>query len=241
MVGTFPRLSFSLQSAQLLTSFMFGRIYAANADYIMSPVSEKSTNNFSPCSIGNVCTALGTSLNTTCLYTPGNRVVISQDQCGNGILEPGEECDPGEADSDCCDRETCRLRQGAVCDPGTSSCCTSSCQFAPTSQLCRPAVNEQCDIAEYCTGTAGECPADETRDDGTSCGSNGLECASGYCTSKDEQCKTLGASIGVTQACPQSSSSCEVTCQSPSSSLSCVILEGQSWVSGTSCGYGGRW
>ena len=208
----------------------------------MSPVSQPNTNGtFSPCSVGNICSGLGTSLNTTCLYTPGNREVISLNQCGNGILEPGEECDPGQNESNCCDRSTCKLRSGALCDPATSSCCTDSCQYAPSSRVCRPAVNEQCDIAESCTGSSGDCPEDKHQADGTSCGDNGLQCANGYCTSKDEQCRTLGAANGITRACSSfGGNTCQVTCQSPSSSLSCVILEGQNFVQGTACGYGGR-
>ncbi|KAK9895969.1 hypothetical protein P389DRAFT_210806 [Cystobasidium minutum MCA 4210] len=214
----------------------------ADAAYIMSPVSERNTTTFSPCSIGNICSALGTTLNTTCLYAPGNREVISLQQCGNGILEPGEECDPGQgASSDCCDSSTCKLRSGAQCDPATNTCCSSSCTYAPSGQVCRPAVTETCDIAETCTGTSADCPPDETKPDGTSCGSNGLKCASGYCTSKDEQCASLGASMGITQACPNvGDSSCEVTCQSPNSALSCIILQGQYFTEGTECGYGGH-
>ena len=166
----------------------------------------------------------------------------SLQQCGNGILEPGEECDPGQgATSDCCDASTCKLRAGAVCDPATNTCCSSSCTYAPSGQVCRPAVTETCDIAETCTGTSADCPADETKPDGTNCGDNGLKCASGYCTSKNEQCASLGASMGITQACPNvGDSSCEVTCQSPNSALSCIILQGQFFTEGTECGYGGH-
>lgn len=163
-------------------------------------------------------------------------------QCGNGILEPGEECDPGQgATSDCCDSSTCKLRAGAQCDPATNTCCSSTCTYAPSGQVCRPAITETCDIAETCTGTSADCPPDETKADGTSCGDNGLKCASGYCTSKNEQCASLGASMGITQACPNvGDSSCEVTCQSPNSALSCIILQGQYFIEGTECGYGGH-
>jgi hypothetical protein len=36
--------------------------------------------------------------------------------CGNGILEPGEECDPGLTDSPCCYAKTCKLKPGAICE-----------------------------------------------------------------------------------------------------------------------------
>ena len=152
--------------------------------------------------------SIGSTLNTTCLYTPGNRTVISLQECGNGILEPGEECDPGEGStSTCCDTSTCKLRSGAVCDPSNSACCSSSCQYSSSGTVCRPAINPQCDIAETCTGSSADCPADKTVRDGTSCGSGGLACASGYCTSKDLQCATLGSGMNITRACASSGDS----------------------------------
>ncbi|GAA6056518.1 hypothetical protein NBRC10513_007121 [Rhodotorula toruloides] len=44
-----------------------------SANYIMSPVSEKNVSSFSPCSVGNICTTLSSSLNTTCLATRRTR------------------------------------------------------------------------------------------------------------------------------------------------------------------------
>ena len=42
----------------------------ASANYIMSAVSEKNVTGFSPCTIGNVCTTLSSSVNASCLATP---------------------------------------------------------------------------------------------------------------------------------------------------------------------------
>lgn len=36
--------------------------------------------------------------------------------CGNGILEPGEQCDPGLTDSPCCYAKNCTLKPEAVCE-----------------------------------------------------------------------------------------------------------------------------
>jgi hypothetical protein len=79
--------------------------------------------------------------NLTCLKTPGApgaHKLISLQQCGNGIVEPGEDCDPGEspASSTCCDAN-CKFRSGAVCDPQSSPCCMDTCGFAPSTQVCR--------------------------------------------------------------------------------------------------------
>jgi len=63
---------------------------------------------------------------------------VMRPRCGNGILEPGEECDDRTA---CCDRTTCKLKAGAMCTPGTdSSCCTAACKFQPTYTGCTSAA-----------------------------------------------------------------------------------------------------
>ena len=58
--------------------------------------------------------------------------------CNDGVLDPGEDCDPAIA--------------GSVC-------CTPGCTFEPATTTCRSAVGV-CDVAETCTGTAPDCPAD---------------------------------------------------------------------------------
>jgi hypothetical protein len=60
----------------------------------------------------------------------------------------------------------CKFINGAVCDPSSHACCTSSCSFAPSTQMCRAAVDDKCDIPEYCTGSAGTCPEDKTEANG---------------------------------------------------------------------------
>lgn len=211
----------------------------ANAQYIMNPSSRANIQNFSPCSVGNICSLLGQGLDTSCIQAPGQRSTLSTQQCGNGILEPGEECDAGPNGSQCCTSQ-CRLASGAQCDPATSACCSSSCTFAPSTQVCRPSVDDRCDSAETCTGTSAECPADVTKDDGSSCGS-GLSCANGYCTSRDLQCQQASTGqLNFRSACSASNAnSCQLTCQSPNSVNSCLILQ-QPFIDGTSCGYGGR-
>ncbi|GAA6006208.1 hypothetical protein JCM11491_002071 [Sporobolomyces phaffii] len=214
----------------------------SNADYIMSPVSEKNTTRFSPCSIGNICTAIGSSLNTTCIVdqsAPNLPRIISEQSCGNGIVEAGEECDPGSSTSACCDPQTCKFRSGAVCDPLNSLCCTSMCQIASSGTVCRESLDGRCDKAEVCDGSNAACPKDEFESNGKSCG-DGLTCASGVCTSRDQQCRNAGASLDITSACPTSANTgCSITCNDPTRRSGCIILD-QSFRDGTSCGYGGR-
>ena len=70
--------------------------------------------------------------------------------CGDGEVELGEQCDLGLANGD------------------SSTCCTTTCSLRPATDVCRPASG-QCDVADYCNGTSGTCPADAKAPDGSSC------------------------------------------------------------------------
>ena len=135
----------------------------------MNPSTSRGISDFSPCSIGNICSALRrNSVNSDCLLANTGVPTITGNQCGNGIVETGEECDcGGEAncgDNRCCDPETCKFRNNVVCDDSNEDCC-QDCQFAPSSQVCRSSTGE-CDPEEKCTGNTPLCPSDETQEDG---------------------------------------------------------------------------
>jgi Disintegrin len=104
----------------------------------------------------------GAMTNTSCLLDPDPNVqVITLNMCGNGIVETGEDCDPGKGiSSPCCNSSTCKFINGAICDPESSPCCTDQCTFAPATQVCRPAVDPVCDSGETCTGNSSACPPD---------------------------------------------------------------------------------
>ncbi|KAI0063137.1 hypothetical protein BV25DRAFT_1907244 [Artomyces pyxidatus] len=216
----------------------------ANSQFLMSPVATAGEMVFSQCTIGNICSLMESTtanhVNTGCLADPDpTRQTISLQMCGNGIVESGEECDPGKgSNSTCCDPATCKFRAGALCDPGSAPCCTASCQFAPATQVCRPAADATCDTPEVCTGNSSACPADVFAPNGQSCGAGGLACATGHCTSISQQCQQLGTSMNLRQACPSPNKSCQVSCQDPTRSDQCVILD-SNLVDGSPCGYGG--
>lgn len=66
----------------------------ANAQYIMNPSTGQGITKFSPCTVGNVCGAMGrNSVNSTCLSANKEVTTISGQQCGNGIVEAGEPLD----------------------------------------------------------------------------------------------------------------------------------------------------
>ncbi|OWP02337.1 ADAM family of metalloprotease ADM-B [Marssonina coronariae] len=216
----------------------------AGGAYLMNPSTGPNIQKFSPCTIGNICNAIGrNSVKTSCLTANKDITTISGSQCGNGIVESGEDCDCGGADgcgtNACCEPTTCKFKSTAVCDPSNEDCCTGSCQFASNGTVCRESTGT-CDPAETCSGSASTCPGDSVAPDGTSCGSK-LECASGQCTSRDLQCKTLMGSYtqsNDTYACD--SSDCQISCASPEfGSHVCYSMQ-QNFLDGTSCGGGGK-
>jgi ELWxxDGT repeat protein len=82
------------------------------------------------CDGGGVCN--GTSATCPAPVPPAH--------CGDGVLDPGEQCDPA--------------------GPSGGVCCTSCCQFALPGLVCRFST-ASCDPAERCTGASGACPDDQ--------------------------------------------------------------------------------
>lgn len=88
---------------------------------------------------------------------------------------------------------------------------------------------------------------------GQSCGNNNLKCASGQCTSRacefpfldfgvhslisvPVQCQTVGASMGLKDACPsRGDTSCQLSCQDPTKVNQCVALTSL-LIDGSPCG-----
>lgn len=225
----------------------------ADAQYIMNPYASNTMTKFSKCTIGNICSAIGkNSIKSSCLSDNKGVVTISGSQCGNGIVESGEDCDCGGeegcSDNACCDASTCKFKSNAVCDDSNESCC-SKCQFSSADTVCRPSTGS-CDIAEKCPGDSGTCPENKYEKDGSSCGekNQGLSCASGQCTSRDYQCRTVVGSLlntNDTWACEGTTDpSCSLVCGAPSIAHSfgttpCISMN-QNYLDGTPCDSGGR-
>lgn len=76
-------------------------------------------------------------------------------ECGNGILDAGEACDPGLS--------------------GQDVCCTSSCEVSAAGITCRAAAGD-CDLAEVCDGLTPICPSDERIESGFVCRPSGGDC-----------------------------------------------------------------
>lgn len=220
----------------------------ADGEFIMNPSTGTGITAFSPCSIGNICSAMGrNSVSSSCLSDNRGVPTITGSQCGNGIVEEDEQCDCGGeegcGDNNCCDAATCEYKDNSVCDPANEDCCTDQCQFASQGSVCRASTGS-CDPEETCAGNAATCPKDAKTDDGATCGDGGagLTCASGQCTSRDQQCKSLVGSLTSsddTTACASQSSSCIVACSSPQlGPQDCYNMQ-QYFLDGTPCDGGG--
>ncbi|EFW98987.1 metalloprotease [Grosmannia clavigera kw1407] len=190
----------------------------AAAGYIMNPSTGSGITQFSPCTKGNVCAALGrNSVNGTCLSDNRGVVSVTGSVCGNGIVEEGEDCDCGGtsgcgSDSACCNPETCHFATGALCDPANDECCTSACQMA--------SAGVQFQLQLRLAGL----------------------CSAGQCTSRDLQCQTLMGSLASsgndTYAC--SDQGCTLSCASPAFGSNTCFEMMQNFLDGTSCEGGGR-
>lgn len=218
----------------------------AGGDYIMNPSTGEDVTGFSPCTIGNICSALGrNSVKSGCLSDNQGVVTYTGGQCGNGIVEVGEDCDCGGQEScasnSCCDGNTCKFKGDAVCDDANESCCTN-CHYAPADTVCRASTGE-CDHQETCTGNSSSCPPDEHKPNGAKCGpdSKNLKCASGQCTSRDYQCQSLmGDMLNSTDVHACGSASCTVTCASSALAPNQCATMPQSFLDGTPCQNGGH-
>jgi hypothetical protein len=142
----------------------------AGGQFIMNPASEPGVTKFSACTIGNICSALGrNSVKSSCFVANKDITTITGSQCGNGIVEAGEECDCGGVsgcgNNTCCVPTTCKFTVNSQCDPSNDECCTSSCKYAAAGAVCRPSTGV-CNPQETCSGTNATCPADQTTPDG---------------------------------------------------------------------------
>lgn len=113
---------------------------------------DENNYRFSPCSIQAIHRVL---------YGVVDQCFVDEHSaalCGNGILEKGEECDPGgqlarghSEDGDPCCTSRCRLRVPNSCSPRHSECCSNNCTFSSSSTLCQAHNNDTCRMAVYCS------------------------------------------------------------------------------------------
>ncbi|XP_061700980.1 disintegrin and metalloproteinase domain-containing protein 11-like isoform X4 [Syngnathoides biaculeatus] len=126
----------------------------------------------------------------SCLFNKPSKL-LDPPECGNGFVEPGEDCDCGSqvecarSGGACCKK--CTLTHDAMCSNGL---CCSGCKYELRGVVCREAVND-CDIAETCTGDSSQCPHNVHKLDGYTCETNQGRCYGGRCRTRDGQCRGL--------------------------------------------------
>ncbi|MCP4006504.1 MAG: S8 family serine peptidase, partial [bacterium] len=88
--------------------------------------------------------------------------------CGDGTLDPPEQCDDGNTSA--------------------GDCCSPTCEFEPDTTECRASA-DVCDVAELCTGSAATCPVDAFAADTTECRASADVCdVAELCTGSAATC-----------------------------------------------------
>ncbi|XP_046504765.1 disintegrin and metalloproteinase domain-containing protein 18-like [Equus quagga] len=193
---------FSVIIAQLL-GLKIGLTYNDNnkcsclrATCIMNPeaVGSSGIKIFSNCSMHDYRYFVSKS-EAKCLQNFSNLQPLYQNQsvCGNGILEPNEECDCGSEEEcqfkKCCDYSTCKLKGSVKC--GSGPCCTSKCEISVAGTPCRKSIDQECDFTEYCNGTSSNCVPDTYALNGQLCRFGTAYCYNGQCQTTDNQCAQI--------------------------------------------------
>ena len=163
---------------------------------IMSPASSTMKPSFwSSCSLEYLALAFEHGMDYCLRNKP--RTLFDTPVCGNGFVEPGEQCDCGlkeHCDNPCCDPATCRMFANATC--ATGECCDfKTCQPRDPGTVCRFAEHE-CDLPEFCNGTSEFCPADVYKVDGVPCKVGQAFCYQGTCRTHSDQCRLLWGPSG---------------------------------------------
>jgi hypothetical protein len=229
-----------------------GPVCDCRGRHVMSPESGgRNVTTFSTCSYGDICRKLPV-LAQRCLHDPGRlRTLNDGGVCGDGIKDPGEECDCGtNCDRDACCTPECKLRQGAKCSDANDQCCRG-CHLKPRGDVCRLAL-DSCQEDGICDGASPECPRSIFKNDTTSCTyaetgeahdlkgtphSGNMHCASGICTNRDLQCMAIGRRLRIVGACAFLPNACRLVCQRQDGK--CVGVDAN-FLDGTKCGEQGH-
>jgi len=149
LIGAFGVAGSLADNFNLTTSgySLAGRVSASNtAPAVQNAQIYRVVNQ-----IGEYSAGFTTSTATTRQYAGAIVTYKADEECGDGELDAGEECDLGFAVN------------------GTNGvCCSRNCQFRAPTVVCR-AQNGICDQAENCTGASDTCPVDSMRPDGFVC------------------------------------------------------------------------
>uniref|UniRef100_A0A667WVP0 Disintegrin and metalloproteinase domain-containing protein 10 n=1 Tax=Myripristis murdjan TaxID=586833 RepID=A0A667WVP0_9TELE len=145
--------------------------------YARATSGDKLNNNkFSICSVRNISQVLEKKRGN-CFVESGQPI------CGNGLVEPGEECDCGYSDQcrdQCCydanqpDNRKCKL------NPSQGPCCTAECTYKGRNEKCRE--ESECAHQGMCNGGTAQCPTSEPKANFTACHGETQVCLNGGCS-----------------------------------------------------------
>lgn len=186
------------QQAELVTAHELGHNWGAEHDpdtsscspsslfgsgkYLMYAYSvsgyDSNNNKFSFCSRKDIAAVLASKGESCFSETPDEDA-----PCGNGKIDPEEECDAGYLGrfglDPCCDSD-CFLKGSATCSPVNHGCCLN-CQLAPDGTICLADSEVSCKNASRCTGQSLDCPAPDFKPEGSTCLDLGVCDANGVC------------------------------------------------------------
>ncbi|XP_077993922.1 disintegrin and metalloproteinase domain-containing protein 10-like [Glandiceps talaboti] len=165
-----------------------GGVYGNYLMYSFATEGNKPNNRvFSECSKARI---------SPVIMVKGRRClqVYEGPQCGNRVVEDGEECDCGTAvecffTDSCCTPKggqansvECTPKAGAQCSPKQSVCCSDDCNVIPSdvNYQCKPRT--ECTEPSYCNGIDGSCPVESLHPNGSVCDDNYGRCFNGECT-----------------------------------------------------------
>ncbi|KAK4808174.1 hypothetical protein QYF61_001206 [Mycteria americana] len=164
----------TLESFSVLLAQLLGRSLGMSYDgsrgcrcpgrvCLMSPEALRfsGAKAFSSCSIRDFETFLKQNRDCPFIRNAPHQPSYRMAVCGNGVVEPGEQCDCGAA------------------------------EFKQRNSQCRPPADAQCDLAEFCNGSSASCPPDLYVQDGHGCEHGTGYCYKGRCQSPDLQCQAL--------------------------------------------------
>ncbi|KAI9584735.1 hypothetical protein GQX74_006630 [Glossina fuscipes] len=147
---------------------------------------KKNNNKFSPCSLKSIEPVLNAKARSPkgCFTEPQTSI------CGNGVVEPGEQCDCGweeDCKDSCCfpmsrhsrsDEKPCTLTPKAMCSPSQGPCCTANCKLK-FGDKCRD--DNGCRDPSFCDGRMPQCPPSVNKPNKTICNKE-FVCYMGECT-----------------------------------------------------------
>uniref|UniRef100_A0A8C4Q999 Uncharacterized protein n=1 Tax=Eptatretus burgeri TaxID=7764 RepID=A0A8C4Q999_EPTBU len=172
--------------------------------YIMSAALGGTVpTKFSSCSENTLENLLVVKKSGSCLRNqPVAGEGLRPQECGNNMLEVGEECDCGKPENcsnHCCNASSCKLKKGSQCASGL---CCKNCKFIPQGFQCRPSTVE-CDFPEYCDGLSSTCPSHTFAQNGQPCANNSAYCYGGVCQTLNKQCQDIwgGEAKAASDAC----------------------------------------